>query len=142
MLVRGKGNLAAAPPSFEFALESRDLEINGHGFSLPVVADEDDGDLAVEDMLKPERPAPVRESLVDQIDALGTGELQTRGELARALGREPNDRSVGRALEQLEEDGRWLKEGRGKWRRFGIGTSSEVPMSTLSAEGASSGGGR
>ena len=142
VLVRGKGNLSAPPPSFEFAVEGRNLEINGHGFSLPVVADEDDGDLAVEDMLKPERPAPVRENLADQLDALGTGEIQSRAELAHALGRESDDRSVGRALDQLEEDGRWLKEGRGKWRRFGIGTSSEVPMSTLSAEGASSGGDR
>ena len=129
VLVRGKGNLSAPPPSFEFAVEGRNLEINGHGFSLPVVADEDDGDLAVEDMLKPERPAPVRENLADQLDALGTGEIQSRAELAHALGRESDDRSVGRALDQLEEDGRWLKEGRGKWRSLGIGASSEAPMS-------------
>ena len=129
VLVRGKGNLSAPPPSFEFAVEGRNLEINGHGFSLPVVADEDDGDLAVEDMLKPERPAPVRENLADQLDALGTGEIQSRAELAHALGRESDDRSVGRALDQLEEDGRWIKEGRGKWRSLGIGASSEAPMS-------------
>jgi hypothetical protein len=129
VLVRGKGNLSSAPPSFEFALEGLDLEINGHGFSLPVVADERDGELGVEDMLKPERPAPVRENLADQLDALGTGEIQSRAELAHALGRESDDRSVGRALDQLEEDGRWLKEGRGKWRSLGIGASSEAPMS-------------
>ena len=131
VLVRGKGNLSAPPSSFEFAIEGRDLEINGHGFSLPVVADEGEGELSVEDMLRPERPAPVREKLADQIDALGTGEIQTRSELARGVDREPDDRSVDRALHQLEEDGRWIKEGRGKWRRFGIGVSKDAPMSTL-----------
>jgi hypothetical protein len=134
VLVRGKGNLSAAPPSFDFAIQGRDLEINGHGFSLPVVADEHEGDLAVEDVMKPERPAPVRESLAEQLDQLGTGQVQTRAELARALRREPDDRSVGRALDQLEDEGRWEKVGRGRWRRLGIGTSREVPMSTLGGE--------
>lgn len=57
VLVRGKGNLSAAPPSLEFAIESRELEINGHGFSLPIVADMHEGDLRVEDIVKPQRPA-------------------------------------------------------------------------------------
>ena len=142
VLVRGKGNLSAPPPSFEFALEGRDLEINGHGFNLPVVAREHEGELAVEDMLKPERAAPVRETLVDLIDAAGTGEVQALAEIARALDREPSDGSVRRALAELEDDGRWIKEGRGKWRRLAIATSSEVAMSTLGGEGASSGGDR
>ena len=129
VLVRGKGNLSAPPRSFEFTVEGRELEINGYGFDLPVVAQECEGELGVEDMLKPDRPAPVRESLADEIDALGTGEIQSRADLAKGIGREPDDRSVGRALEQLEDDGRWIKEGRGKWRRLGIGASSEAPMS-------------
>jgi hypothetical protein len=105
-----------------------------NGFSLPVVAGECEGALGIEDVLKPERSAPVRDSLAEQIDALGTGEVQTRADLARALGRDPSDRSVGRALDQLEDAGRWTKEGRGQWRRLGIGTSREVPMSTLGGE--------
>jgi AAA domain-containing protein len=122
VLVRGKGNLSAAPPSFEFALQGRDLEINGHGFSLPIVADPCEGDLTVEDIIKPEREAPVRDTLIEQIDQLGTGEVQTRADIARAVGKEPDDRSVGRTLDKLEEQDRWEKVGRGKWRR--IGTSS------------------
>ncbi len=128
VLVRGKGNLSAPPPSFEFALEGRELEINGYGFDLPVVAQECEGDLSVEAMLKPERPAPVRESLADEIDGKGTGEMQSRADLARAVGRDPDDRTVGRALEELEEQQRWIKEGRGKWRRLGIGVSKDAPI--------------
>ena len=78
-----------------------------------------DGELGVEELLKPDRPAPVRDTLADELDAVGNGKAQARAELARAVGREPNDRSVGRALDQLEADGRWLKEGRGLWRRIG-----------------------
>jgi len=129
VLVRGKGNLAATPPSFEFALEGRDVEINGHTFSLPLVTRPDEGSLDVSDLLRPDRPAPVRETLAEKIDAVGTGQIQSRAEIARHTGRDPDDRSVGRALEQLEDAGRWLKEGRGQWRKIGIGTSKDAPMS-------------
>jgi hypothetical protein len=134
--VRGKGNLSAAPPAFEFAIHGRELEINGHGFSLPLVADESESEIGIEDVVKPQREAPVRESLADEINALGTGEVQARADIARALGREPADRSVGRALDQLEDQGRWEKVGRGKWRAIGIGTSKEAPMSKTPGGGA------
>lgn len=135
VLVRGKGNLSAAPPSFEFTLQGRELEINDYAFDLPVLAHEEEGEQSIEDLLKPERPAPVRESLADQIDALGTGEIQSRAELARAVGRKPDDRHVGRALDQLEQDGRWVKKARGKWRRIGIGASSATPISKTDGDG-------
>jgi hypothetical protein len=136
VLVRGKGNLSAAPAAFEFSIEGRELEINGHGFSLPVVANETETELGIADVVKPQRDAPVRESLADEINALGNGEVQTRADIARALGREPDDRSVGRALDQLEDQGRWEKVGRGKWRRIGIGTPKGVPMSKPGEIGA------
>lgn len=136
VLVRGKGNFSAAPRSFEFAIEGRDLEINDHRFSLPVVADEREGELGIDDVVRPERSAPVRQTLADEIDALGAGGIQTRAELARALGRESDDRSVGRALDQLERERRWEKVSRGKWRRLGIGASSEAPMSNQDDEGS------
>lgn len=129
VLVRGKGNLAAVPPSIEFEINGRDMKINGHEFSLPVVEQVEEGSATVEELLSPQREAPVRDTLAEQIDRIGTGEVQTRAEIARALGRDPSDRSVGRALEQLEDEGRWLKRARGKWQRIGIGTSKEVPMS-------------
>lgn len=128
VLVRGKGNLSAAPAAFEFEIQGRELEINGHGFSLPVVADTQETALGVEDVVKPQREAPVRESLADEIDAVGTGEIQGRADIARALGREPSDGSVGRALNQLEDQGRWEKVDRGKWRRIAIATSKEVAI--------------
>jgi len=132
VLVRGKGNLSAAPPSFEFAIHGRDLTINDNPFSLPVVADTTESDLQVNDLLKPDRAAPVRDSLAEAIDQIGTGEVQSRSDIARAVDKRPDDKSVGRALEQLELDGRWLKEDRpGKWRRLGIGTSKEAPKTKL-----------
>lgn len=129
VLVRGKGNLAAAPPSFGFGIEGRNLELNGHAFDLPMVTDPANGDLGIDDLVKPQREAPVRESLADEIDELGTGDVQSRADIAAALGRSNDDRSVGRALDQLEDQGRWEKQGRGKWRSIGIGASSEAPMS-------------
>ena len=134
VLTRGKGNLSAAPPSFEFTIEGRDLEINGHGFSLPVVAQEGDGDLTVEDILKPAREAPVRNNLAEELDAAGTGEIQARSDLAERVGRSSSDGSVGRALTQLEDEGRWQKAGRGKWQRIAIATSKEVAIGNESAE--------
>lgn len=128
LLVRGKGNLSKEPPGFEFEIQTWVDEINGHRFELPVVAETGNCDYRVADVLKPERSASVRDSLAEQIDKLGTGEVQTRGELAKALGRKPDDRTVERALGQLEDEGRWRKVGRGKWQRFGIGTSKEVPI--------------
>lgn len=131
VLVRGKGNLSAPPPSFEFTIQGRELDINGHGFGLPVVTDAGDGELGIDDILKPTREAPVRDNLADVIDALGTFQPQKRSEIAKALGRSSDDRSVGRALDQLEDEGRWTKVSRGLWQKvgIGIGTSSEVPMS-------------
>lgn len=131
VLVRGKGNLSAAPPAFEFAIAGCGLNINGHDFSLPVVTDEGDTDLSIEDVVKPQREAPVRSNLAEEIDAVGTFAPQRRADIAKALGRPSDDRSVGRALDQLEDQGRWSKLGRGVWQkvRIGIGTSSEAPMS-------------
>lgn len=132
VLVRGKGNLSAPPPSFEFSIVGRTVELNGHTFDVPLVTDRESGDLTVDDLLKPAREAPVRDTLAEQIDALGTGAVQTRADIARKLLRDPDDRSVGRALDQLEADGHWQKVGRGKWQKvgIGIGASREAPMST------------
>jgi hypothetical protein len=131
VLVRGKGNLSAAPRSFEFAIAGRELELNGHGFSLPILADEGEGELTVEDVIKPQRDGSERGSVADEIHALGTGQVQSRSEIAKVLGRRADDRTVGRALEQLETQGKWEKVGRGKWRALVIGPSSEGPMSRL-----------
>jgi len=132
VLVRGKGNLSQAPPSFDFALEGRDLIVADKSRSFPTVIDPHEGSLTVDDLLRPQREAPVRDTLAEQIDELGTGEIQTRAEISKALGRSADDRSVGRALDQLEGDGQWEKVGRGQWKKvsgFGIGTYREVPMS-------------
>jgi len=132
VLVRGKGNLCAAPRSFEFAVHGRDVEINQHTFSVPLVSDHGEGDLSVEELLAPVRESPVLDNLVDAIDAVGTGDDQRRSDLARAVGREADDRQVGRALEELQADGRWEKTGRGKWRKIGIGVSKATPIANTS----------
>jgi len=136
LLVRGKGNLSVPPPGFEFTISRRRETINGYEFDLPLLADEAESELTIADVLTPARQAPVRDSLAEQIDRLGTGAIETRAEIAKALGRSADDRSVGRALEQLEDEGRWLKVGRGQWQRIGIGASKEAPMSKVDAGGA------
>ncbi|MCB8970366.1 MAG: AAA family ATPase [Solirubrobacterales bacterium] len=133
LLVRGKGNLAKEPAGFEFSIASWADEINGYRFELPVVADEGDCDYGIADVLKPDRSSPIRDTLTEQIDRVGTGEIQSRADISRAVGREPNDRSVGRALDALEEQDRWRKVNRGQWQRIGIGMSKAMPMSTQSA---------
>lgn len=142
VLVRGKGNLSAAPPAYEFGVDGTTFELNGHTFNVPVVCDPEESEIGIEDVLKPDRAAPVKEHLAEKLDALGTGEIQSRADLARALGRKADDRSVDRALNDLEADGRWEKVGRGKWRclRIGIGVSKATPMSNnpeLGSEAAS-----
>lgn len=130
VLVRGKGNLSAPPPSFEFRIEGRELEINDHGFSLPVVGDVREGELGIEDVLKPDRPAPVRDTLREQIDArCGDGEIWRTSDIARAVDRGPTDSSVRRALGELEDQNRWENPARGQWRRIVIATSKAVAMS-------------
>ena len=49
--------------------------------------------------------APVREELRPQVLAALGAESQSRADLARRVGREPKDRSVGRVLMELERDG-------------------------------------
>jgi AAA domain len=49
----------------------------------------------------PEPEAPVREQLTPRVLAALTDKPQTRAAIARAVGREPKDRSVGRVLEEL-----------------------------------------
>jgi hypothetical protein len=135
LLVRGKGNLSASPPGFEFTINGIRRPINGYTFDLPLLSDPGESDLTIGDVLTPERKAPVRENLAEQIDKLGTGKIQTRGEIAQALGRTADDRTVGRALDQLEAESRWLKVGRGRWQRIGLGGFIEPPMSKAGAGG-------
>ena len=129
ILVRGKGNLSAPPPGIEFRIVGEKLQINGFTFDVPKVVDLQITEIGIDDVLKGDRSAPVRKTLAEEIHALGTGEIQTRSEIARMLNRESDDRSVGRALDQLQADEKWEKVDRGQWRRFGIGPSKEVPMS-------------
>lgn len=102
---------------------------------MPLVAGEHEGDLDVSELLKVPRPTPVLDDLATDIDQAGTGDIQRRTDLARAVGRDPDDRHVGRALEELEADGGWEKVGRGKWRKIGIGVSKATPMPMLRTGG-------
>ncbi len=54
---------------------------------------------------EPERSAPVRDALAPRILAAATGAPRSRADLARAVGRDPKDRSVGRVLTSLHAAG-------------------------------------
>jgi hypothetical protein len=69
--------------------------------------------------------APVRSELRPKIRAVLTETAKSRAEIARAVGREPKDRSVGRVLDDLHADGYAEKVGpdsRAGWR-----VASEIP---------------
>lgn len=118
VLVRGKGNLSAAPRSLEFEIEGRDLDINGYGHSPPLLVNPREGLLRVEDLLQPDGPAaPVKELLATEIDNLAPGGVQTTSAIAACVGRDASDGSVRRALEMLAVEGRWEKVKRGSWQR-------------------------
>jgi hypothetical protein len=100
LLVRGKGNHSAAPRSLEFTLAAEVVELNKHTFEVPTVVDPVEGDRTVEDLLKPPA-APVRDEVAAKLEPLLTDEPQKRAYLARAVGRDAKDGSVGNALEWL-----------------------------------------
>ncbi len=117
VLVRGKGNLSAPPRSYEFTLAPRTLELNGHTFEQPMVQDPVEGDLTTDDLLGRRSPeTPIRDQVIEKLDAIGTGQPQRQADLARAAGREPDDSTVRAALRELEQDGRWAREGK-QWRK-------------------------
>jgi hypothetical protein len=119
LLVRGKGNYSAAPRSLEFRIAAETVEFNQHTFEVPTVVSVAEGDRTIDDLLKPP-PAPVREELEERLEELLVDEPQTRAALARAVGREPKDGSVGNALDALVERGiaERVTEGPAKgWKR-------------------------
>ncbi len=117
VLVRGKGNLSAPPRSYEFTIAPRTLELNGHTFEQPMVCDPVEGEMTADDLLGRRPPeTPIRDQVIEQLDAIGTGQPQRQADLARAVGREPDDSTVRAALRELEQDGRWAREGK-QWRK-------------------------
>jgi putative DNA primase/helicase len=53
VLARGKGNLSRTPPSVEFAITGRAMEINGFGLDIPLADGFAESDLRIEDLLMP-----------------------------------------------------------------------------------------
>ena len=102
VLVRGKGNHSAVPRSFEFRLGVDTFELNSHGFQMPVVADPEEGDRTVENLLE---QAPVTGPLATELAGLLTDEPQSVADLARAVDRDPKDGSVRNALKKLKVQG-------------------------------------
>lgn len=129
VLVRGKGNHAAAPRSFEFAIAAEGFELNGHGFEMPRVADEREGGRTLRDLLGAPPPAgQVRDRLAEELAGHLTDQPKTLASLARAVGQPPKSGTVRRALDQLAEAGRAEKDERGSWRRRAEGVPTVPPL--------------
>jgi hypothetical protein len=76
-------------------------------FEVPKVVDIEEGERTIADLLKSaQTAAPVRTALADQIASLLTDRPQKLADLARAIGRKPQDGSVRNALNQLHEERR------------------------------------
>lgn len=65
---------------------------------------------------RPEQAAPVRAALRPRVLAVLTAESQSRADIARAVGKDPKDRTVGRVLDILEREGEAQRD-EGGWRR-------------------------
>jgi AAA domain len=66
ILVRGKGNLSAAPEAVEFGIEGHKFEANGHRFNVPRAVAFTTSALTSEDVLsRPSAPAPAGEARTD-----------------------------------------------------------------------------
>jgi archaellum biogenesis ATPase FlaH len=94
-----------------------------------------------------DRPvAPVREELRPQILGALATEPRSRADVARSVGREPKDRSVGRVLKELERDGAAERSEEG-WRRVAdrgtpIGSRHSATTPANPHARAETGGGR
>jgi AAA domain len=136
VLVRGKGNHSAAPRSFEFAIAGEVVDLNDHRFEVPKVIREREGDRTIHDLLNAHPAAPIRDQLAEQLTALLTDEPQRQADLARALGRDPQNASVRNALAWLADNGRAENVSRGKWTRAGEVQVQPLKGFALSTPGA------
>jgi hypothetical protein len=129
VLVRGKGNHSANPSSFEFGIHAREFALNGHGFEMPLVVAEREGDRTLRDLLGTATPTgDGRDVIAYKLEAQLTAEPTRLADLARAVGRDPKDGTVRRALEQLADDGRAVKSDAG-WSSQVLG-GARVPPPT------------
>jgi hypothetical protein len=136
VVVRGKGNHSAAPRSFEFAIAAEAVELNLHAFEVPKVVNEGEGKRTIHDLLSAIPSSPVRDAIAEQLVPLLTDEPQTQADLARAVGREPQDGSVRNALGWLEQKGRAKNVSRGKWTGAGEVQVQPLRGFALSTPGA------
>lgn len=81
VLVRGKGNLSAAPDAIQFEIASHKFEANGHTFNVPRVENvEDGGDITADDLIAALSKPKLRESKIAQAESLIQRLLPADGE--------------------------------------------------------------
>jgi AAA domain len=63
VMMRGKGNLAKEPTPMDFAIESAEIDLNGHAWNLPRATDFRESGVQMDDLLKPDaQPSGGRKS--------------------------------------------------------------------------------
>jgi DNA-binding winged helix-turn-helix (wHTH) protein len=122
VVTRGKGNLSAEPPSFEFEIHSHEFELNGHDFNMPVVTNPREGFRYRVDFeggagfgKESKRSLPAHEEIKEEVYDLLTATPQS----VRAISDEIPGRAketVKRAIRALETEGRAVLKDRG-WIR-------------------------
>ena len=116
VLVRGKGNHSAAPRSFEYRVAVETFDLNGHGFEVPKVVDEREGERTIKDLLEARQPgaAPTkRDQIKAKLDTILDATPQTLSRLAEQLGCDRTNRTLRLALDELAENGDAVKIGEG-----------------------------
>ena len=121
IIVAGKQNYSRAAVTESFELVEHGFKLNGHEFGVSLARNfRPEPEITIDSLLAASR-GEAREDLSEQLRGALTSEPQKLSDLARAVGREPADGTVRRALEALEGSGQAEKAGRGLWRLKPIG---------------------
>jgi len=111
IIVPGKQNYSRAATTESFELAGHAFDLNEHRFSVSLAHGfRAEPDITIDSLLASPR-TDARDELREQVLGALTDEPQARAEIARAVGRDPKDGSVGRVLGDLHAEGQVARTG-------------------------------
>lgn len=112
VLVRGKGNLSAKPPTIEFEIASHHFTANTHTFNVPIARGFTTGDLTIEDLIGNTPTVREHSKVADAAEIIQAllphdGQWHPAKDIyAACAGEEIDDRTVKRAKQRLNVEHR------------------------------------
>jgi len=149
VLVRGKGNLSAAPDAVEFDIDGHRFTANSHTFNVPVARHFSTSDLTVDDLLTQAEPRPpageARETARDLIaEQLADGDwhlaapiidmCEKAGIYSRAARRAADDIGIERAKDGYPAVVNWRLAGQDPTHVSSVPSVHSVPSVDLALE--------